>query len=159
MPNKEKRIENLKKANEESHSLIVESLKSALYELLETKEISAIKVVDLTKKAGVSRGGFYRRDQGDAREKPDTDKLHVGIENDDKPEQKRECSADGVQIPQRTLRPQGVGHFLQLPDSEQHLKETVQHGEKRKRAVRRTGNREISMVKRFGERRGFFVTA
>ena len=60
MPNKEKRLENLKKANEESHSLIVESLKSALYELLETKEISEIKVVDLTKKAGVSRGGFYR---------------------------------------------------------------------------------------------------
>ena len=60
MPNMEKRLENLKKANEESHSLIVESLKSALYELLETKEISEIKVVDLTKKAGVSRGGFYR---------------------------------------------------------------------------------------------------
>ncbi|MCR4750183.1 MAG: TetR/AcrR family transcriptional regulator [Lachnospiraceae bacterium] len=60
MPNTEKKIENLKKANEESHSLIVDSLKSALYELLETKDINEIKVVDLTKKAGVSRGGFYR---------------------------------------------------------------------------------------------------
>ena len=60
MPNMEKRLENLKKANEESHSLIVESLKSALYELLETKEISEIRIVDLTRKAGVSRGGFYR---------------------------------------------------------------------------------------------------
>ena len=60
MPNRSKKLENLKKANEESHSLIVESLKSALYELLETKEINEIKVVDLTKKAGVSRGGFYR---------------------------------------------------------------------------------------------------
>ena len=60
MPNTEKKIENLKKANEELHSLIVESLKGALYELLETKEISEIKVVDLVRKAGVSRGGFYR---------------------------------------------------------------------------------------------------
>jgi len=60
MPNKEERIRNLQKANEQSHRLIVDSLRDALYELLKTKEISEIKVVDLIRKAGVSRGAFYK---------------------------------------------------------------------------------------------------
>ncbi len=60
MPNREKRIENLQRSNEESHRLIVESLRQALYTMLKTRDIDSIKVVDLTKAAGVSRGGFYR---------------------------------------------------------------------------------------------------
>lgn len=60
MPNREKRIENLQRANEESHRLIVDCLRHALYKLLEEKDIGQIKVIDLTKAAGVSRGGFYR---------------------------------------------------------------------------------------------------
>lgn len=60
MPNREKRIENLQRSNEESHRLIVESLRQALYTMLKTQEIDSIKVVDLVKAAGVSRGGFYR---------------------------------------------------------------------------------------------------
>ena len=60
MPNREKRIENLQRSNEESHRLIVESLRQALYTMLKTQDIDSIKVVDLTKAAGVSRGGFYR---------------------------------------------------------------------------------------------------
>ncbi len=60
MPNREKRIENLQRSNEESHRVIVESLREALYTMLKTRDIDSIKVVDLTKAAGVSRGGFYR---------------------------------------------------------------------------------------------------
>lgn len=60
MPNKENRIENLRKANEESHRVIVESLRDALYGLLAAKDIEEIKVVDLVKAAGVSRGAFYK---------------------------------------------------------------------------------------------------
>lgn len=60
MPDREKRIENLQRSNEESHRLIVESLRQALYTLLKTRDIENIKVVDLTRAAGVSRGGFYR---------------------------------------------------------------------------------------------------
>ncbi len=60
MPNREKRIENLQRSNEESHRLIVESLRQALYTMLKTRDIDSIKVVDLVKAAGVSRGGFYR---------------------------------------------------------------------------------------------------
>ena len=58
--NREKRIENLQRSNEESHRLIVESLRQALYTMLKTQDIDSIKVVDLVKAAGVSRGGFYR---------------------------------------------------------------------------------------------------
>ncbi len=60
MPNREKRVENLQRSNEESHRVIVESLREALYTMLKTRDIDSIKVVDLTKAAGVSRGGFYR---------------------------------------------------------------------------------------------------
>ena len=57
---REKRIENLQRSNEESHRLIVDSLRGALYTMLKTQDIDNIKVVDLAKAAGVSRGGFYR---------------------------------------------------------------------------------------------------
>ena len=60
MPSKEERIENLRRCNAEAHQLIVESLKDALYRLLETKDIRDIRVVDLVKAAGVSRGVFYK---------------------------------------------------------------------------------------------------
>lgn len=60
MPSKEERIQNLQRANEESHRLIVDSLREAMYELLETKDVEEIKVVDLIRRAGVSRGGFYK---------------------------------------------------------------------------------------------------
>ena len=58
--NREKRIENLQRSNKESHRLIVDSLRQALYTMLKTRDIDSIKVVDLVKAAGVSRGGFYR---------------------------------------------------------------------------------------------------
>ena len=60
MPISEKRIENLRKANEESHRTIVDSLREALYKLLETKDVNEIKVVDLIREAGISRGVFYK---------------------------------------------------------------------------------------------------
>lgn len=60
MPSREERIQNLKKANEQSHRVIVDSLREAMYELIETEDVSDIKVVDLIRKAGVSRGGFYK---------------------------------------------------------------------------------------------------
>jgi ACT domain-containing protein len=60
MPINEKKLENLRKANAQSHQLIVDSLRDALYQMLETREVSEIKVVDLIKVAGISRGAFYR---------------------------------------------------------------------------------------------------
>ncbi len=60
MPINPNKLENLRKANEESHRVIVESLREALYKMLETKDISEIKVIDLTRAAGVSRGAFYK---------------------------------------------------------------------------------------------------
>ena len=60
MPINEKKLENLRKANAESHQLVVDSLRDALYQMLETKDISEIKVVDLIKVAGISRGAFYK---------------------------------------------------------------------------------------------------
>ena len=60
MPINEKKLENLRKANAQSHQVIVDSLRDALYQMLETREVSEIKVVDLIKVAGISRGAFYR---------------------------------------------------------------------------------------------------
>ena len=60
MPINEKKLENLRKANAQSHQLIVDSLRDALYQMLETRDVSEIKVVDLIKVAGISRGAFYR---------------------------------------------------------------------------------------------------
>ena len=60
MPINEKKLENLRKANAQSHQVIVDSLRDALYQMLETQDVSEIKVVDLIKVAGISRGAFYR---------------------------------------------------------------------------------------------------
>ena len=60
MPINEKKLENLRKANTQSHQLIVDSLRDALYQMLETRDVNEIKVVDLIKVAGISRGAFYR---------------------------------------------------------------------------------------------------
>ena len=38
----------------------MDALREAMYELIETRDVSEIKVVDLIRKAGVSRGGFYK---------------------------------------------------------------------------------------------------
>ena len=54
----EKKLENLRRANEESHRIVVDSLREAFYQLLETRNVNDIKVVDLVKTAGVSRGLF-----------------------------------------------------------------------------------------------------
>ncbi len=40
----------------------MDALREAIYELIETRDVSVIKVVDLIRKAGVSRGGFYKND-------------------------------------------------------------------------------------------------
>ena len=40
----------------------MDALREAMYELIETRDVSEIKVVDLIRKAGVSRGGFYKND-------------------------------------------------------------------------------------------------
>lgn len=39
MPSKEERIKNLKKANEQSHRVIVDPLREAMCELFETKDV------------------------------------------------------------------------------------------------------------------------
>ena len=91
MPSKEERIQNLKIANEQSHRMIVDSLREAMYKLIETKDVSEIKVVDLIRKAGVSRGGFYKNFylvtdvlKDDIKEVSDDVKQAIGryIEND-----------------------------------------------------------------------------
>ena len=38
----------------------MDALREAMCELIETRDVSEIKVVDLIRKAGVSRGGFYK---------------------------------------------------------------------------------------------------
>lgn len=60
MPNKELKNANLQKANAESHKIVEESLKVALFDLLRTKDIRDITVTELVKKAGVSRAVFYK---------------------------------------------------------------------------------------------------
>ena len=60
MLSKEDRINNLKQANEHAHQLADKALKDALYRMLETKNIAEIKITDLIKSAGVSRGTYYK---------------------------------------------------------------------------------------------------
>ena len=60
MLSKEERIKNLKQSNEKSHKLADSALKEALYRMLRTKDISEIKITDLIKAAGVSRGTYYK---------------------------------------------------------------------------------------------------
>ena len=49
-----------KLSNEESRLLTREALRYTLFDLLKEKNIDKIKVVDLVRKAGVSRASFYR---------------------------------------------------------------------------------------------------
>lgn len=60
MLSKEKRLNNLKLANDKSHKLADKALKEALYSMLKNKEINEIKVTDLIKTAKVSRGTYYK---------------------------------------------------------------------------------------------------
>jgi len=60
MPTKEERIKNLREANAKSHEVIKKSLKDALYHMIRKEDINKIKVVDLIKKAGVSRSCYYK---------------------------------------------------------------------------------------------------
>lgn len=60
MPLNEKKLENLRKANAQSHQVIVDSLREALYQMLESRDISEIRVMDLIRTAGISRGAFYK---------------------------------------------------------------------------------------------------
>ena len=60
MLTKEQRINNLKKANEESHLYLKNALKNTLYELLKENKIENITVTNLVNKAQVSRSSFYK---------------------------------------------------------------------------------------------------
>ena len=60
MPTREERIKNLKKVNDESHKLVIQSLQTALYKLLKKNSLNNITVTQLVKEAGVSRGVFYK---------------------------------------------------------------------------------------------------
>ena len=50
----------INKANEESRKFTKEAIGLALFELLKEKDLNNIKIVELVKKAGVSRSAFYR---------------------------------------------------------------------------------------------------
>ena len=54
------RSQKLEIISTEKKQVTKESITHALFILLETTPIDKIKIVDLTKKAGVSRGSFYR---------------------------------------------------------------------------------------------------
>lgn len=47
-------------SNEDSHRLTIESIEEAMLLLLEKTALSEITITDIVKKAGVSRGAFYR---------------------------------------------------------------------------------------------------
>ncbi len=47
-------------SNEDSHRLTIESLEEAMLLLLEDRPLSDITITDIAKRAGVSRGAFYR---------------------------------------------------------------------------------------------------
>ena len=47
-------------SNEDSHRLTIESIEEAMLLLLEETPLSEITITDIVKKAGVSRGAFYR---------------------------------------------------------------------------------------------------
>ena len=47
-------------SNEDSHRLTIESIEEAMLLLLEETSLSKITITDIVKKAGVSRGAFYR---------------------------------------------------------------------------------------------------
>lgn len=50
----------LQEFNAETHRLTIESIQQAMNELLQTKTFKEITILDIVKKAGVSRSAFYR---------------------------------------------------------------------------------------------------
>lgn len=58
--NKEKWLESLKKANDDYRKLIRESIQTALFQIMNKKEFSKIKITEVIERAGVSRSAFYR---------------------------------------------------------------------------------------------------
>lgn len=54
------KINLLKLSNEESHSLAIESIETALLQLMRRKEFDAIRVSDIVRRSGVSRSAFYK---------------------------------------------------------------------------------------------------
>lgn len=53
-------VSSLQEFNAETHRLTIESIQQAMNELLQTKEFKDITILDIVKKAGVSRSAFYR---------------------------------------------------------------------------------------------------
>ncbi|MBM7642252.1 TetR/AcrR family transcriptional regulator [Streptococcus loxodontisalivarius] len=53
-------IKNLRKSNRLSQKLTIESLETALLQLLENKSLKQLTISELVSKAGVSRNAFYR---------------------------------------------------------------------------------------------------
>lgn len=56
-------VSSLQEFNAETHRLTIESIQQAMNELLRTKPFREITVLDIVKKAGVSRSAFYRNYQ------------------------------------------------------------------------------------------------
>ncbi len=52
--------DNLRKANQESHVLTVDSIQDAMIVLVNAKSFESISISDICQKAGVSRTAFYR---------------------------------------------------------------------------------------------------
>ena len=53
-------VSSLQKYNAETHRLTIESIQQAMNELMNTKPFREITILDIVKKAGVSRSAFYR---------------------------------------------------------------------------------------------------
>ncbi len=53
-------VSSLQEFNAETHRLTIESIQQAMNELLQTKSFKEITILDIVKKAGVSRSAFYR---------------------------------------------------------------------------------------------------
>lgn len=56
-------VSSLQEFNAETHRLTIESIQQAMNELLKTKPFKEITILDIVKKAGVSRSAFYRNYQ------------------------------------------------------------------------------------------------
>jgi AcrR family transcriptional regulator len=53
-------VSSLQEFNAETHRLTIESIQQAMNELMNTKPFHEITIMDIVKKAGVSRSAFYR---------------------------------------------------------------------------------------------------
>ena len=56
----DKKIDPLQEYNAESHRITIESIQKAMIQLLQENEFQKITILDIVKKAGVSRTAFYR---------------------------------------------------------------------------------------------------